>query len=326
MVVIQHCPPSTMNAYSTSPLTDLMTSTVQHGIYDGSRARFGDRKLEVTIHDRSEFHGLSHYELRKLLDGEEALAPFLVVDAQTPDTDAVWYVPTSEYCKAHKDFPPATRPPNPDEDFILWQAHMRVSDVPLQHASWSVACGDLIEMILNYYHPYDPDDLQNEIIRLGVNWTDRETQATFWGFAYVRANWSEVEWSTDPSDRGRISPRPPVVARLTSEAAREFGLSPAWSPKQTISTPGDEISLIAQFDWNSPLWPTGYPEYPLKSRGPGRLQLPQALPSLNESKMFPFPSGCSATNQLKQGSCTQLRLMQADINVKVNNISDISEQ
>ena len=264
MVVINPRTPSTINAYSTSPLMDLITSTVQHGIYDGSRERFDDSMLQVTIHDRPEFHGLSHYEIRKLLDGEDSPDPFLIVDTHTPSTDAVWYVPDSAKCKSNSDpskFPPAFRPIKyPDEDFILWQAHMRVSDVPIKSASWSVGCGDIIEVLLNNYPRYDPHDPQDEIIRMeDIDWTNREKQVKMWGYVHLKAKWSEVEWSRDPDDRSSIAPRRPVVARLTSEAAGEAGLLPVWTPKQQIASLGEEVPLIAYYDWNSPLWPTGYP-------------------------------------------------------------------
>ena len=100
-------------------------------------------------------------------------------------------------------FPPALRPAAyPDEEFVLWQAHRRVADVPSSAASWDVSSGDLIKVVLNHYNPYDPHDPQDNIIRMeDVDWTDRETQVKMWGFAYLRANWSEVEWSTDPEDR-----------------------------------------------------------------------------------------------------------------------------
>ena len=103
MVIIHHCDPETMNAYATSPLTEAMIKTLQHGIYNGSQARFGNPSLEVAMHDRSDFHGISHYELCNILDREGSLDHFLVIDAQTPENDAVWYVPDTEECKYGSD-------------------------------------------------------------------------------------------------------------------------------------------------------------------------------------------------------------------------------
>ena len=330
MVVISHCPPSTINAYSTSPLTDLMTSTVQHGIYDGSRGRFGDSMLQVTFHDRPDFHGLSHYELRKLLDSEHSPNPFLIVDNQTPDTDAVWYVPDTAKCESNSDplkFPPAFRPIKyPDEDFILWQAHMRVSDVPISSASWNVGWGDIIEVLLNNYPRYDPHDPQNTIIRMeDIDWNDREEQVKMWGFVNLRANWSEVEWSRDPDDRRSIAPRPPVVTRLTSEAAEEAGLLPVWTPKQQIATVGEEVPLIAYYDWNSPIWPTGYPDDPSNDGAVSHLQLPQTLHSLNGSRTFPLPTICPTMNWLKQNVCTRSQIARVRQNIRLSSTRNISE-
>ena len=99
MVVISHGTPTAISAYSTTLLTDAMARTVQHGFYDGTDARFGNPQYVVEIHDRPEFHGISHYDLRHLLDAEGETDAFIVIDQHTQDNDAVWYVADTEYCK-----------------------------------------------------------------------------------------------------------------------------------------------------------------------------------------------------------------------------------
>ncbi|KAL8685688.1 MAG: hypothetical protein Q9218_007599 [Villophora microphyllina] len=208
-----------------------MNRTVQHAIYDGSRGRYSDDLFELKIHDRPEFYGASHYDLRITLDREGMLEPFIIVDEKTPDL---------RRDPSHRQDPPITYP---SEDFVLWQAHMLALDLPINAVSWDVGCGDLVETVDGNYSPYDPYDPQTKIISLGVNWTDPETATTFWGFASVTANGTEVEWSTSPEDRRHILPVPPVVG-----------------PAQRISPPDEEVSLVATYDWNSPIWPTGYPD------------------------------------------------------------------
>lgn len=89
MVVINRCVPHVLNAYSTSPLTLDMTRTVQHGFYDGASARFDNPPVVVNVHDRPEFHGLSHYDIRIALDNEGEKDVFILVDERTFELDAV---------------------------------------------------------------------------------------------------------------------------------------------------------------------------------------------------------------------------------------------
>ena len=323
MVIINSCTPQTLNAYSTSPLTSEMARTVQHGFYDGTIARYGNPVIVVNIHDRPELHGISHYDIRNVLDGEGQLDPFLIVDDRTPDLDAVWYVTTTQECKYNSDPTHFAHPPitYPDEEFVLWQAHIRTSDVPIDAVSWDVGCGSMEEAVQNRYDPYDPHSPQENIIRSNIDWADPKTAASMWGFVYLKANWSEVEWSTDPNDRKGILPRPPVVVRLTADAARESGLLQQWSPKQEVPPTGEEVALIAKYDWASPLWPTGYPDDPLGLGANTTLHLPKASVPVNGSREIGSLSFCSRRQLLSQNSCPRLQRQQAWLHNVINTTS-----
>ncbi|KAL8720130.1 MAG: hypothetical protein Q9225_002975, partial [Loekoesia sp. 1 TL-2023] len=238
MVIISHCVLKVLNAYSTVPLTSEIVKTVQHGFYDGTYARYGDPQVLVNIHNRPEFHGKSHYDIRIALDNEGTLDPFIIADERTPHLDAVWYVEDTASCKYDSDpthFNPDTQPVRyPGEDFILWQAHMKTADTPINWAAWSVGCGSMMESLSGLYWPYNSHDPQNQPLDMGINWKDLAYASRMWGFVYIRANWSEVEWSTDPDDRRVISPVPPVVARITADVATENGLLQQWTPKQAL--------------------------------------------------------------------------------------------
>ena len=77
---------------------------------------------------------------------------------------------------------------------------------------------------------------------------------------YIKANWNEVEWSTEPPDRRAILPVSPVMVRPKCASAIEAGLLPLWSAQQIIAPAENGVDLIATHDWDSPVWPTGYPE------------------------------------------------------------------
>ena len=316
MVFIDHyCCPDTINAYATSPLTEAMTKTVQHGIYDGSQARFDNEFYYVHINDRPEFYGLSHYELRTILDRENALEPFLVVDEQTPSNDAVWYVPDTEECRRNSDparFPHDSQPiRHPGEDFVLWQGHMKIADIPITLMSWSVGCGDLEELLSGHpeYWPYDSHNPQDTILDLGINWTDSKEQSTAWGSVHARADWTEVEWSTKPEDRKHILPAAPVVVRLKAGPAREVGLLSQWTPADRIAPVGSEVDVLAYYDWNSPVWPKGYPDDPPTNRTGTALQRPPRL-GLG-SKRRNTPNIRASRSRLSTRACGRMQLQRA---------------
>ncbi|KAL9598431.1 MAG: hypothetical protein Q9219_004521 [cf. Caloplaca sp. 3 TL-2023] len=319
MVVISHCVPHVLSAYSTSPLTLDMRRSVEHGFWDGAGGRFGNPSVVVNIHDGAEYHGLSHYDLRLALDNEGMRDTFVVIDAQTPHLDAVWFVKTTEDCKRGSDpsqFRPGDAPRRyPGEDFVLWHAHMTTGDVPVSWASWEVAgCGSMQEALSAKYWPYDPHDPQEEILSLGVDWKDPKTVASWAGYAYLGANYSEVEWSADPDDCRGMSPVPPVVVRLTADAARENGLLQSWFPEHRPPVKGKEIRFAQNYDWESPVWPTGYPD-DLSTlvragtlRSPGVFR-PRPNVGICANQQMPYRSSCARFGDVvrKQGSRSSSR-------------------
>ncbi|KAL8949736.1 MAG: hypothetical protein Q9222_004182 [Ikaeria aurantiellina] len=269
MVIISRIVIKALHAYPTSPLSPAMVRTTQHGFYDATYARYGNPQVTLAIHDRPEFHGLSHFDMRNFLDSEGLLDAFVVIDERTPQLDAVWYVESTEYCKSRSDPSPAVIP-HPGESYTLWHAHMQVGDVPISAISWDVGCGELEEAVLNMYYPYDSNDPQNTIISMGLNWTDPKTALGMLGDIYIKANGTEVEWSTDPDIRKRWLPQPPAVARLTPEAARDYGLLQTWSWQSRIARLDEEVNLTADYDANSPLWPREYPDDDILNIGADR--------------------------------------------------------
>ena len=272
MVIITHYPPQILNAYSTVPLTPAIISTTSHGFYDGTSARFGIPQVVVAIHNRTSFHGLSHYDIRVALDSEGALDPFVILDDRTPELDAVWYVQTTAKCREWDAYV-TDRVTYPYENFTTWQVHIRVPDLPITQAAWSVGSGSLVESVPIPYDPHDPQpniyhyDYYNSSLPLGhqdqglLNWTDPEQ--FLWGaYAWVTANWTEVVWRNNTGLAPSTPPRPFVVS-LTEEAARENGFVPYWNGVDEVGRPGEVVELSAKCDWYSPLWPTGYPEDPI---------------------------------------------------------------
>ncbi|KAI4102382.1 MAG: hypothetical protein LQ345_007375 [Seirophora villosa] len=253
-----------LEAYSTAPLTLEMNRTVQHGFYNGTYARFGDPQVTVTIHDRPEFHGKSHYDLRNLLDSEGMKDDFIVVDETTPDLDALWYVTSTGYSKLQaKTEKPGDVVHYPDEDFTLWHVHVRTPDMPLNVFGWREGCHPFSQALAqnDYLNPYDPHDPQDRLLKSNIDWTNPEITGSVWGPAEITAiSGTEVEWSTDKALCQQALPTATICARLTVEAATRSGLLQAWFYQGRIIPPGGEVFLQAPYDTRSPVWRTGYPD------------------------------------------------------------------
>ena len=274
MVIISHYPPIlTLNAYSTVPLTPEMITTTQHGFYDGTSARFGNTEVAVAIHNRTSFHGLSHYDIRVALDAEGVLDPFVVLDARTPELDAIWYVETTAKCRAWDSYI-SPRITYPYENFTTWQVHIRVPDLPITQLAWAVGAGSLVESVPSPYDPHDPQpdifhyEYYNYSCPVGhqdqglLNWTDPEQ--FLWGANLgVTANWTEVMWRNNTGQAKTVPHHYPFVVTLTEEAARENGFVPYWNPRDEVGRPGQVVQLSGKCDWDSPLWRTLYPDDPI---------------------------------------------------------------
>ena len=260
MVVINHCTPHQLNAYSTVPLAQSVTTSIQHDFAIGSFARFGNPVVTISIQDRPDFHGASHYSMREKLDLEGFLEQFLIIDDRTADSHALWYVETTEVSKDHAsmamggDNPPIT---HEGEAFPLYLARILTQDIPIQWASFEAGVSDIEDDIEQYNYPYDSHNLQEEPFTLGLDFSRREDVRGFLIEANIKAAFEEIGWSTDTGLRRQILPVPPVVVRLTEQAAGEAGLLSVWRPAQRIPQRGETVSMTAPYDWDSPRWAQG---------------------------------------------------------------------
>ena len=231
------------------------------------------------------------------------------VDERSPVLDVVWYVMDTWYSKFYEeevepDFPGSIIK-YPDEDFTLWHAHLLTADVPLQALSWADGCGDITETLHGYLYPYDPRDPQDEVISIGIDWTDPEDAGSTCGLADLTAiSGSEVEWSTDIRIRQGMLPQPPVVARLTAAAAIESGLQQSWSGQDEILPPGEVVELSAPYDYKSPVWP-GFPDD--QSRRTGTAGTPRGRlntkPRMRDRLVLP-----ATQRRVHQKACRRARL------------------
>ena len=258
MVVITHCNAHQLNAYSTVPLAQSVAASVQKEFGYGSFARFGNPSVTISIQDRPDFHGLSHYSIREQLDLEGLLNEFIIIDDRTADSHAIWYITTTEDSRVktagaiESHNPPIT---HEGEDFTIWQMRSVTQDLPIQWACFFSAVRSMEDDIRKYNHPYDPHNPQDEPFMTGVDYSKKEDAQSFVPPAYIKAEYDEIAWSTDVNLRRRFASNPPAVVQLTEKAARESGLVREWMPARRIPREGDIISTQASYDWDSPIWP-----------------------------------------------------------------------
>lgn len=226
------CLPTPLAAYPNAPLASTVHTAVVHDFNVGSFARFRDPGEVLEIHDRPEFHGLSHLEMRLRLDAERQEDGFVVIDEETAALRAVWWItPTEESEYINKDMTEAHDPPvsYPGEAFPLWKVHILTQDLPIQWANWDIGNTDPVEDIHDI-SPYDPHDPQNPPYTLGLDFSKKDDAKGFYIGPYVTAAPGEWEWSDDPALRRRVGQELKAVVRLREEAAKEAGLIPDWYP------------------------------------------------------------------------------------------------
>jgi len=159
MVVFKRGPtPLILNAYLTAlqPLAVLDQIHTQFAI--GSFARFHP-SVELFIRDRPEFYPLFHLQIRQLLDQEDFLSPFLIIEARTKDSDAVWYIDTTEAGEFAENggVIDGQLIKHGDEPTLL-RIQTKIADVGVLEANLSIGNTDMLETLDKW--PYDPKDVQ----------------------------------------------------------------------------------------------------------------------------------------------------------------------
>ncbi len=258
------CAPDVLNAYSTVPLLPELRTFVLHDYNIGSFARFHQPESVLSIHDRPDFHGLSHLEIRIRLDSENKKDEFAIIDETTAKSHALWYVTTTEICKDMYESiidlhlpAPITYP---GEEFTLWHLHIVTQNLPYEFSELTGGDADIGEEVESFGAHYDPHNPQEPPSGFGIDWTKRE-EVNHIPELLLIASPGEWEWSDDPRARreanpNHFSPDPPAAVKLTANAAKEAGLVAGWTPwYHGKPERGQRVEMRQQVDWYSPKWP-----------------------------------------------------------------------
>ncbi|KAL8822782.1 MAG: hypothetical protein Q9191_006490 [Dirinaria sp. TL-2023a] len=253
-------PPQIVNAYSTVRLLPEVHNAIIHDYNIGSFARFHRPETVISIHDRADFHGLSHLDIRLLLDQENKKEGFAIIDATTAESHAVWWVATTDECQFHAEeytgmgYPPITYP---GEALTLYHLHVMTQALPLEYLELTGGDDDIAwEILEGELARYDPHAPQEPPFDSTRNFTRKEDVDAFIPSVLIIASPGEWEWS----DVARpLQEFPPGAVRLTAEAAKEAGLVPSWVSLYPFGRKkpqaGQTVEMQQPFDWDSPKWP-----------------------------------------------------------------------
>lgn len=253
------CIPRVLDAYPNVPISPSVRTSIIHDYNVGSFARFRNPTSVVSIHDRPDFHSLSHFEIRQRLDAEGHDSEIVIIDSDTAANHAVWFVLSTMESAAYTDiendmgFPPKQHP----GEIPLWKVHIITQHLPLDYDFLEGGGKPVWEDVSE---PYDPHDPQIPPHSMGVDFSKKEYAMSNAWYALVRitASPGEYEFSDDPKARQQPQfgfPIPPYVVRLTREAARGAGLLSEWEAwRDPLPRAGASIRFSVHYDWDSPKW------------------------------------------------------------------------
>ncbi|CAF9939988.1 MAG: hypothetical protein HETSPECPRED_002126 [Heterodermia speciosa] len=252
------CPPEIVNAYSTVPLLPSIHTAIVHDYNIGSFARFHRPETVISIHDRADFHGLSHLDIRLLLDRENQKEGFALIDSSTAEAHALWWVASTDESKFLADeytamgYPPIRYP---HEAFTLYHLHVMTQALPLEYLELTGGDDDIAwEILSGELARYDPRAPQEPPFDSTRDFTKKEEVDAFIPDALIIAAPGEWEYSDRERAREWV---PPGAVRLTAEAAEAAGLIAEWYPWVHARPPreGQDVEMRQHFDWDSPKWP-----------------------------------------------------------------------
>lgn len=214
----------------------------------------------ISIHDRPDLHFLSHYDIRQRLDAEGQKSMIVIIDGDTAENHAVWFVLSTDESQGYTDAGFATIE-YPGE-VPLWKLHILTQHLPLELDYVDGGGKGIWEDLPDPYDSHDPQippedmgmDFNKKIDAMSNNWYAR---------VRITASPGEYEFRDDTETRQEGMNAPPYVVRLTPEAAKGAGLLSEWEPwedyarqgwRNSLPDPGATIQFDVLYDFDSPKW------------------------------------------------------------------------
>jgi hypothetical protein len=205
-----------ITAILVADLTPSQLDTVQEKFGNGANLCTPHPSEQLFIHDKRSWSTHTHAALKRAMPDT---SPLLIIDAQTPHDDSIWYI--ERFADADEVAEGQAESTN-----TLYKIRMKLDAVVIQYQNYSIANLSIDEDMDNAGIPTPiPDDFeQDEPLESGFDaFEDRYLSPT-----WITAKPDEMDTSTDPADLENFAPTPSVVYRLKPEVARRREVLCRW--------------------------------------------------------------------------------------------------
>ncbi|TKX27520.1 hypothetical protein C1H76_0358 [Elsinoe australis] len=224
MVYIHPCHAQTLPAYLLVELTPEQLAEIHREFGRGAGPQF-----KLYIQYNPSYRDTSHADIRRAETAAGQEGPFLLIDANAIEKQALWYVEkfANEWDVEHGEA---------ESTDVLWEILLKTKDIPLAHANYeivNITIGEDLEEVggeiplQKGFVQTEPKDYQ-----MDIEVEERRLPTS------VTVEPGEWEESRSEEDRSNFFPRPDRVVRLTEVVAKRTGMSKEW----TIANPAMDLT------------------------------------------------------------------------------------
>ena len=234
-----------IHAILTADFTPAQLTAVHERFGQGAMLDSPYPRYQLYIADKRSWSSLSHLEIwhrKPHHDDEPGYFPIIIVDAETPKDNAVWFI---DRIAEQFDIDNKTA----ESLDTLFKVRMDLKDIVCCYVNYDITNTDIREAMDEVGVPYPtPENFtQEKPYSLGFH----PIKSRYICPAWVTAEPDDMEESRDLKDRSNFSPLPDVVYRLKEDVARKHGLKARWSigsDRQNDSFPQGSKILQLEYD------------------------------------------------------------------------------
>ncbi|KAF3049052.1 hypothetical protein E8E11_009314 [Didymella keratinophila] len=234
-----------IHAILTADLTPAQLTAVHERFGLGAMLGSPYPRHQLYITDKRSWSSLFHLEIWNKTphhDDEPGYFPIIIVDAETPIDNAVWFIDriADQFDIDHK----AAESLN-----TLFKVRMDLNNIILSYVNYEIANTDIREAMdeVGVLYPTPEDFTQEKPYSLGFDPIRGRYMCPVW----VTVEPDDMEESRDLKDRSNFLPLPDVVYRLKEDVARKHGLKARWafgSDRQDNRFPEGSKTLQLEYD------------------------------------------------------------------------------
>ncbi|KAJ4371824.1 hypothetical protein N0V86_008378 [Didymella sp. IMI 355093] len=212
-----------IHAILTADLTPAQLTAVHAKFGRGAMMHSPYPRWQLYITDKRSWSSLSHLEIwhkTQRYDDAPGYFPLIVVDAETPNDNAVWFV---DRIADQYDVDNGTA----ESLETLFKVRIDLDNIPISFVNYEIGNTDIREAMdaVDVPYPTPENFTQEKSYSLGFD----PIKDRYMDPAWVFAEPDDMEESRDLKDRSNFIPQPEVVYRLKEDVARANGLKSSWT-------------------------------------------------------------------------------------------------